>query len=195
MTTTHLKTVFLQAHKKDEILTLVNYEIRSLGILLLLSIILFSIITLKTDQSDVYIAYLVVAAIIGTILYPFCRFWLLNSRTKEIDRLIDCVESGAKAHTIKEYTKHKISIPIGKKPVTLLPVDCLYIIMNNDNRPFHLPVPKSYIREIKRVLAKPEMFESVIPEPAIPELVLLKPDASQPEKIKLDETRKKLQNH
>ncbi|GHT41192.1 hypothetical protein FACS189437_07780 [Bacteroidia bacterium] len=195
MTTKHLKTIFLQAHKEDEKLTLIQYGVRSLGFLLLLSVVLFLVIAMRLNQTDVYVVYLVVAAMIGTVLYPFYRSRELNSRTKEIDRLIDCVESGAKAHTIKEYTKHKISIPLGKKTVTFLPVDCLCIIMNNDNRPFRLPVSPSHIREIKNNLLQPDMFESVIPEPVIPEIVQLKPDASQPEKIKANKRRKKRQIH
>jgi uncharacterized membrane protein YcjF (UPF0283 family) len=154
MTTDHLKAIFLQAHKKDKRLTFMNYAIRSFGILLALSVILFLVLTVNADQTVTCIIYLVIAAMVGTVLYPFYHYWKLNSRIKEINRLTNCVASGALAHTMKEYKRHKISIPLGKKTVNLLPVDCLCIIMNNDNRPFHLPVTKSDVQEIKKILTK-----------------------------------------
>ncbi|GHS98572.1 hypothetical protein FACS189421_07410 [Bacteroidia bacterium] len=155
MTTDHLKAIFLQAHKEDRRRAFINYVIRSLGILLVFSAILFLVLALRANQADEYLIYLVIAAMVGTVLYPFyCSLKLWNSCTKEIDRLINCLKSGALAHTIKEYKTHRISIPLGKKTVNWLPVDCLCIIMNNDNRPFHLPVSKSHVQEIKKILTK-----------------------------------------
>jgi hypothetical protein len=170
MTGKDLKTVFLKAYRRDRKLILMNYGIRSAGILLVLCALWFLFRTFESNQArqvaldslgnykaiSHYVIYLLMAVAAGTIIYPFYRYWKARTQVKEIDRLMQCIDSGAKAHTLKKYTKHKITIPLITKTIRWFPVDYLYIIMDNDNRSFRLSASKSYIEEIKEGLIKPD---------------------------------------
>jgi hypothetical protein len=91
----------------------------------------------------------------GTILFPLYYVKKLTKPNTEIDRLIHCLESGAKAHTIEKRIKYKIIFNIGNKEIRMIPVKNIYVIMNNDNRPFLLPIRNSLYRDqIKSLLAK-----------------------------------------
>jgi hypothetical protein len=95
----------------------------------------------------------------GTVIYPFYHYCKAGNQAKEIDRLMHCIDSGAKAHTLKEYTKYTFSIPIMTKTIHCFPVDYLFIIKDNDNRPIRLSASKAYIGEIKEILVKPDVTE------------------------------------
>ena len=160
-----LEALFLLGKSREGQWIFVRDGLRTLAVLLLLGIAVFlyralqpspvnnwSVNVYGNQENYLFVVLIVLAA--GLLLYPVLHYVYLIRDRKEINRLLACIESGAQAHTIKEYKKYKLSIPVGKKTVNGIVVHYLCIIMNNDNRPFHLPVDSTHIAEIKEKIAR-----------------------------------------
>ena len=173
MSTEQLKQILLSENLKDKKRTFSFFSIIYLvGIgLLIFPLALSYLISINVERFDflnpfnffpviahLYIDYalffnvLFFIIIVGTLCYFFFQIKKRTQSKKEIERLIVCLEEGAKSHTLEERTKHKLDFSFFKKEIKIIPFRNLYIIMNNDNRPFLLPISEEKIDSIKLCL-------------------------------------------
>ena len=175
MSTEQLKQILLSENLKDKKKTFSFYTIIYLvGIgLLALPIMLLYLISINVEKFEILNSFnffpvianlyadhtlffntLFSVITVGTL---FCLYFQIKKKTqskKEIERLINCLEDGAKSHTLEEKTRYKLYVSLFKKRIKMIPSRNLYIIMNNDNRPFLLPISEEKIDSIKLCLAQ-----------------------------------------
>lgn len=166
MTTHELRELLLQEHRRDRKLVLINYGIICFIAAIIIGLIAFLIkgtgISISKTISEAfgggendpaYAKYLFLAVLVGCLLYPFYHIWKLNKRPKQIDQLINKVESGGKATGITDFVEHKVTIPLLKTNLKLCPVTYVVITLSNDLKVFNLPINKLYIPDTKLLLS------------------------------------------
>jgi len=166
MTTQELRLYFIQEHRRDRKLTIINYVIIALGILLILGLIgaLFKFTGASVSKaiSDAfggqehdpwYVKYIFVGVLAGCILYPFYQLWKINKRPQQINELLAKIEAGGKANSIDEYKEYKVTIPLIKVNYKMCPVTYVMINLSNDLKFYKLPIKSLHIPDLKIVLS------------------------------------------
>ncbi len=166
MTIQNLRLYFLEEHRRDRKLTIINYILIALGILLIVGLIgaLFILTgaSVSTAIADAfgggehdpwYVKYIFIAVLVGCALYPFFQLWKINKRPKQIEELLAKIETGRKANSIDEYKEYKITIPLLKVNFRLCPVTYVMINLSNDVKFYKLPIKSIHIPDMKVVLS------------------------------------------
>lgn len=166
MTTQEIRELFIREHRRDRRLTFINYAIICFGIILLGGVFFFLMSVTGSSISGIfsnafsggehepwYVKYIFAAVIIGCILYPFYQIWRMSKRPQEIDKLLAKVKAGGKATTVQDYKEYKITLPLLKVNLKLCPVTFVMIYLDNDVKPYKLPINSLYIPDMKIVLS------------------------------------------
>ena len=170
MSTEQLKQILLSENLKDKkrtfsfftIIYLVGIGLLAFPIVLLYLISIYAgkfdflspfnffpeIVSLYKDYT-LFCNVLFLIITVGILFHLFCQIKKKTQSKKEIERLINCLEDGAKSHTVEETTRYKLYFSFSKKEIKMIPFQNLYVIMNNDNRPFMFPISNEKINSIK----------------------------------------------
>jgi len=166
MTIQELRLYFMQEHRRDKRLTIINYLLITTGIIIILGLIAFLFKATDASVSEKiseafggqahdpwYVKYLFIGVIAGCIIYPFYQLWKLSKRPRQIEELLSKLENGAKANSIEEYKEYKITLPLLKVNLKLCPVTFVMINLHNDLTFYKLPVKSFYIPDMKIVMS------------------------------------------
>ncbi|MDH6354907.1 heme/copper-type cytochrome/quinol oxidase subunit 2 [Dysgonomonas sp. PH5-45] len=166
MTIQELRELFIKEHKRDRRLIFINYGIISFIVLLVLGLIAFLFYATNTNPIQAlseafggrehdpwYVKYVLIAIMCGAVIYPFYHIWKLSKRPQKIEDLLSRIESGAKATTVHDSKEYKVTIPLLKVNIKLCPVTMASIYLDNDVKPYLLPINSFYLADMKILLS------------------------------------------
>ena len=179
-----LKAAFLREHVRDRRLILINYTIilSVIGLIIgLLAYIGVDFMGLFTDiiggiagigtavsnesastgetVTTIYPIVATIAAFVGVCGYPFYQIWRLSRRPRKIDELIARAEKGAKLGGVNDHVEYKITLPLLKINIKLCPVMYVHILMDNDIKPYVLPIRRAAVADMKIMLSGVDIKE------------------------------------
>lgn len=167
MTTTELKQLLIQAHKRDKRLTMVRYGLVTTTIAAIvvgayfLSYGLFKAYVQgvidffdasKNPSANIY-TIVVVAALLtgmGYIVYDLLR---LGKRMQHIDAFIAKIEAGGVASHIFDQKVYKIKIWLGKITLNLYPMTQVSVAFAQETGTYKLPIPAFALPDLKTLLS------------------------------------------
>jgi len=165
-TLSELKARFYREHARDRRLTLINYALILCVIALVLGLLIYIGVDLKSvlssfieqegDDRSLTAVYHIVAPIVAfacVLGYPFFLMWKISKRPKKIEELIDKAGKGAKLANVNDYIEYKITIPVLKINLKLCPVTFVQIFFEGDIDPYILPINSAYIPDMKLLLS------------------------------------------
>ncbi|WP_163319011.1 DUF3137 domain-containing protein [Dysgonomonas sp. 520] len=166
MTLSDFKELLLQEHKRDKKLTFINYALISVGIIAIVALLFYlganfsgiaknftGAMDSASGSYSTYYKFVIPLVVICCICYPFYQIYKLQQRPKKIEDLINKIQKGAKATTIQDVVSYKITLPLLKVNLKLCPVTMVYIYLNDDVKPFILPLNKFYLSDAKLLLS------------------------------------------
>ena len=169
MTTHELRELFLKEHKRDRRFTFINYLIIAFIVILVVGLIaalvmysggsiasvFTSILNGGSDSASTpwWVPFIFGGVFVGAILYPFYHMWRLSKRPAKIEELLKKIEAGSKATTIQDRKEYKVTVPLLKVNLKLCPITYATIYLNDDVKPYDLPINSFVLPDLKIVLS------------------------------------------
>lgn len=168
MTREELKGILLYEHKRDLRLTYIQYGIIGVAALLVLGLIAFLFISTGASVGDAvssiaddtignsptYLKFMLpigFAMCIGYFVYGIMK---LHKRPKHIEEFLQHLEKGNRTMQVEESKVYKLKIPLLVVNLNTGSVTSLHVVFQNANKAFLIPVPASYLEEVKEILAE-----------------------------------------
>lgn len=164
MTTSELKEILYQEHKRDLRLTFIGHFLVFLIALVVLALTYLYALDLAMNYfqgiADFMNGKNALITKILTALVPFIMIgyfvvqWMrILKRPKQIEAFVTKIEEGKIAENISEYTIYKIIIPLVKIKLNLCPVNMAQVQFSRELKMFKLPIPSWAMPDLKTLLS------------------------------------------
>lgn len=170
MTVHELRELFMEEHKRDKKFTIINFILIAIFISIVVGGLFYIGANFKDVFGDLYSSDpanenpyswwpKIALPVAGLCLlgYPFFKLWKLSKRPSEIEDLLKRIEQGAKASNVSDYVDHKITIPLLKINLKLVPVNIAMIYLDVDSKAYQLPIRRIYMADLKLFLSGANM--------------------------------------